>query len=91
MSKAKAPGIDPRSAVTTLTYTGDSSGFPHIGGIPARDLSDSDLARIAWARLGDDRPDAPLHVPADTVAALAAELVASGIYTLPATPATTED
>lgn len=37
--------------MTSLRYTGDASGVPHISGIPSRDLSAADVRRLAH-RLG---------------------------------------
>jgi hypothetical protein len=74
---------DPRSAAPVLRYMGGS-----VEGVPARDLSDADLARAAWARSAE-RPASPLDVPAEEALALAAALVASGAYqpSEPAAPA----
>lgn len=40
-----AAGSEPTPA---LFYTGDASGQPSIHGIPARDLTDADLERLAF-------------------------------------------
>lgn len=45
--------IDPRSAKTALYYTGTDAGEPSISGVPARDLSENDLARLVYIQHGD--------------------------------------
>lgn len=40
--------IDPRSERIALFYTGDDSGHPAISGVPARDLTEGDVARIVY-------------------------------------------
>lgn len=45
--------IDPRSDKPALFYTGDDSGSPAVGGIPARDLTENDLARAVYVEHGD--------------------------------------
>jgi hypothetical protein len=57
------PARDPNDPV--LRYVGD--GGAHVGGVPARDLTGYDLARLARAR--DSEPEA-----------VAAELIATGLY-----------
>lgn len=89
MPKARpAPrAFDPRSAAPTLAYRGPGA----LDGIPARDLSGADLARIAWVRRGAERDGSPIDVTADEVAAVLADLVASGLYAAePAAPPATE-
>jgi hypothetical protein len=74
----------------------DASGKPVLfhregeaGGVPARDLSHIDLARIAWLRLGDARPLTPREVPAGAIAKVRDDLLATGKYgAKPVTPAT---
>lgn len=39
--------IDPRSPRIVLTYTGNDAGDLYLSGIPARDLSENDLAALA--------------------------------------------
>lgn len=92
---ALAPGeVDVRSADPLLFYTGDGDGRPFVTGVPARDLSGNDLARVAWVR--SDRSEenpvrlaSPDDVDQETLAALRDELIATGIYTTtaPAAPA----
>ena len=45
--------IDARSAKTHLYYTGDDSGNPSISGVPARDLSENDIARLVYVEHGE--------------------------------------
>jgi hypothetical protein len=45
--------IDPTSTSIVLRYTGTDAGEPFISGIPASDLTENDLARLA-SRRGDD-------------------------------------
>jgi hypothetical protein len=45
--KEPASGSVSRPVPVGLTYTGDASGDPYIGGIPARDLTPDDLIRLA--------------------------------------------
>lgn len=40
----RQPARDP----VALYYTGDATGEPHIHGVPARDLTRSDVARLAY-------------------------------------------
>lgn len=40
---------------TVLRYTGDDEGVPFVMGVPARNLTDDDLAALRGTRLGDDR------------------------------------
>lgn len=82
MPKSVAPTFDPRSAAPTLFHVGGL-----IPGVPDRDLSGSDLARLAFLRCDrESRPSLPTDIPNADIAALADELVASGIYT-PVIPA----
>lgn len=37
---------DPSSDKVALYYTGDESGEPHIVNVPARDLTENDMARL---------------------------------------------
>lgn len=51
MPEAKpAAGSEPQPAgePVALYYTGDASGEPHINGVPARDLTNADLERLAF-------------------------------------------
>ena len=48
--------IDPASTRIVLTYTGNDAGEPYLSGIPARDLSENDLATLASR--GDTTTDA---------------------------------
>lgn len=80
------PAIDHRSAATALTYTGDAEGNPSLRGVPARNLSHADIARLVYVRTV--RPCCPGLMPADegfdaVRSVLVDELVASGIYTTP--------
>lgn len=59
-----------------LYWTG--TGF--LSGIPARDLTTADLARIAWVERGPERAGTPADIPADEIAATGAALVATGFY-----------
>lgn len=42
--------MDPTSATVVLTYLGDDSGEPHVSGVPARDLTENDVVRLAEAQ-----------------------------------------
>jgi hypothetical protein len=74
------PPIDPTSDATVLGYTG--AGVVPTD-IPTRDLHGGDLARIASVQaLRDwDGPGRPAPATAETLAALASELVSSGAFT----------
>ena len=63
----KPRGLDPRSDRIVLAYGGDESGNPHLSGVPARDLSEHDVCRLAST--SEREPEAVL-----------AELIASGLY-----------
>ena len=62
----------------TLRYLGED-GYPFLNGVPARDLNESDLERLAFVR-------------GVAIKALVTELTATGIYITeePATPAQPE-
>ena len=51
-----------------LRYTGDEEGVPFVMGVPARNLSDDDLASLVGGRFGSDR------------GAVKRSLVKSGLY-----------
>lgn len=72
MTKAK---YDATSGEPVLFLTGSP-----VENVPARDLSGSDLARLAWVGL-DPRPNLPTDVPASALSAVADQLVKSGSYT----------
>lgn len=77
MATAKS-AFDPRSAAPTLLHL---EGV--VEGVPDRDLSDNDLATIAFARRArEDRPDYPHDLPDAAIAALRDELLATGRYSL---------
>lgn len=44
--------LDPRSDKVVLFYTGDDEGRPAISGVPARDLTENDVARQLYIRHG---------------------------------------
>lgn len=46
--------LDPRSDRIVLHYTGDESGQPYISGVPARDLTENDVARLLFVEHGDE-------------------------------------
>lgn len=45
--------VDPRSAKVALYYTGTDAGEPSISGVPARDLSENDVARLVYIEHGE--------------------------------------
>lgn len=45
--------IDPRSADVALHYTGTDAGEPAISGVPARDLTENDVARLVYVQHGE--------------------------------------
>lgn len=45
--------IDPRSDRIALHYTGSDAGEPAISGVPARDLTENDVARLVFVDHGD--------------------------------------
>lgn len=47
--------IDPRSDRIALHYTGDEGGSPAISGVPARDLTENDIARLVYIEHGELR------------------------------------
>lgn len=76
MPKSAAPTFDPRSAAPTLRHLGGIAG-----GVPARDLSDADLARLAFESVPrEERPASVLDVPAAAIAAIRDSLVGTGKY-----------
>ncbi len=62
-SKAAAAGaFDPRSEAVVLVYQGGEDGVPHLLGIPSRDLTQADIARLVYAtalRSYDGSPASP--------------------------------
>lgn len=42
--------IDPRSDRIALYYTGDDAGVPSMSGVPARNLTEGDIARLVYER-----------------------------------------
>lgn len=64
-SKAAAGGaFDPRSEAVVLAYQGTDEGIPHLLGIPSRDLTSADIARLVYAdqvRSYDGTPGSPAH------------------------------
>lgn len=70
----KTTALDPRSDRVALVYTGDDSGHPAIDGVPARNLTESDLCRLLYIRADES---------AEAAAALIAELAATTIYRMP--------
>jgi hypothetical protein len=46
------PKIDPRSDRIALHYTGSEAGEPAIAGVPARDLTENDVARLIYVDHG---------------------------------------
>lgn len=62
-----------------LTYTGGPDGYPAVRGVPARDLTDHDLARAAW-EAADPRPATQNDVPEAAITALRDRLIATGLY-----------
>lgn len=45
--------IDPTSTKVVLRYTGNDAGQPSISGVPARDLTENDVARLVYVEHGD--------------------------------------
>lgn len=93
MTKAKATtatsgSIDPTSSEPVIAYVGDPER--HHGIVPSRDLSGHDLARVAFRRIyqasEDDLATRGTVIPIDAghgdVDAIAAELVATGYWSL---------
>lgn len=94
--------LDPSSAAVVLAYVGDGRD---AGDAPARDLTHNDLARLVFVRAcsavhGDTAPDPetgvatgirpdPMTPDPVVAAALVAELIGTGLYSidLPAAPA----
>lgn len=78
-------GIDPRGDDVVLVYAG--AGF--VEGVPTRDLSGSDLARVAYIRRlraarDEDAPRPAINAGEGDVSELVGELVATGIWSLAA-------
>lgn len=46
--------IDPRSDKVAMFYTGNDAGEPAIGGVPARDLTENDVARLVYVDHGSE-------------------------------------
>lgn len=74
MSTSKR-AFDPTSAAPTLFYVGPG----YLLDVPARDLSDNDLARIAFER-ASKRPDLHADMPDAALTAVREDLLASGHY-----------
>ncbi len=77
--------IDPRSDRIALHYTGSDAGEPAISGIPARDLTENDLARLVSIDHGDIS-GAAHHAATDS---LVTRLVAGPYRKTPAEPSAT--
>lgn len=45
--------IDPRRDRIALHYTGNDAGEPAISGVPARDLTENDVARLVYVQHGE--------------------------------------
>lgn len=45
--------IDPASTRIALFYTGNEAGEPHVSGVPARDLTENDIAWLVGRAHGD--------------------------------------
>jgi hypothetical protein len=73
MTAKKTPAPAP---VRRLRWLGGAEPERYIPGVPARDLEESDIARLEWLRstLGDAAAPAP------------SALVASGLYSTPDVP-----
>lgn len=71
------PALDARSERIYLYYTGDDEGNPNIPGVPARDLSENDVARLLFIEHGEE-----LHGAAQekSLAALTERLSEGGLY-----------
>jgi len=88
MAKTPAAQIDPTSACVVLRYTGDGRSIREV---PARDLTESDLCRLAYRRAltalapGDPRPD-PRVPNQSAVAAIRDELLSRGQFALATEP-----
>jgi len=69
MTTKPTPAFDPRSERTVLVFAGAER---HVSGVPARDLTEHDVCRLAFIREAEP-------------AAVVADLIASGLYA-PAKP-----
>ncbi len=69
MATKPIPALDPRSERTVLVFAGDDR---HISGVPARDLTEHDVCRLALIREAEP-------------ALVVADLIATGLYA-PAKP-----
>ena len=54
MPKSTAQAFDPRSDRVVLHYLGSEEGVPALGAIPARDLTEADIARLVYAAALND-------------------------------------
>lgn len=78
----KKPVTPPANEAVVLRYAGRGP----FRGVPARDLTAADLARLAYhkrfAEIGTEgkRPD-PVHPDPEVVNQITAELLGSGLYT----------
>ena len=75
MPKLKSD-LDARSGAIVLHYVGPGI----VSDVPADNLSANTLARVAWVRLGPERPSSPADVPSAAVAKIRDELIATGNY-----------
>ncbi|MES2210958.1 MAG: hypothetical protein V4515_12370 [Chloroflexota bacterium] len=94
MPKPSAATFDPRSDRVVLHYLGSDEGVPSLVGIPARDLTEADIARLVYARALNDYDGSDpgaLPDPADpdqgACRALVALLVERALYTTDVVPA----
>lgn len=86
MPKPPAQTFDPRSDRIVLRYLGSPGGVPALVGIPARDLTEHDVARLVYAKAlsnydgGSVLPD-PGEPDQEACRALVALLVERALYT----------
>ena len=92
-----AKTLDPRAERIVLRYLGDESGEPGLYGIPARDLSEADIARLVYAQALNGWDPTSKHKPPDpekpdqaAATALVALLVERAVYAPTAEPVTPE-
>lgn len=79
--------IDPRSDRIALFYTGGDDGVPNVAGVPARDLTEGDVARLVYiervskVQPGEDAPGELTGAAADAAhGALMDRLADTGVY-----------
>ena len=85
MAKKSAAASPALTGDVVLHYLGGADGRPFLTGVPARALTDGDVARLAWREGG--REGMPADTTPEARAAVVDRLLASELYsTTPPAP-----